>query len=305
MNIGPDSVVVGFTSSLAGVIILLVFASIIWFIRREVRGKHYGNPKVSSRDTSAPIYDDIPDNDDTTEVSRVSGSHLYMEVGTAHTPRGIHEYGPKKLNSSDTGISCNWAKTLAVFEAISDTPLVCAKALSMYTLHSEVSNYNNSDVIHTSSFVSLDNAEVHRKSSNLSRKYYEVPDKITGVNYNLTIERNHTNDDNEIPISSACPTAEIAEADGASLSGQCNTLADSTTSPTRDSKRTRNNDLISTRNNEIDVSDNNQTLQKAKEDKYNLRPPGFHIDMPLETHQTQENLYEEDSVTLNYIHPVN
>ncbi|XP_053395492.1 uncharacterized protein LOC123523809 isoform X2 [Mercenaria mercenaria] len=306
MNIGPDSVLVGFTSSLAGVIILLVFTLIIWFIRRVIlKGKRYGNLQMSTRDTSAPIYDEIPDNDDTKELNCLSGSHLYMEVVTAHTARSIHESGPNTHNSSYTEVAGDWAAALAVEETIIDHPLVCANALGMSALHSEASNYNKSNEIHTSSFISLHNAEVYGKSSNLSRTYYEIPDMIPDHDHNTEIERNDTNDGYEIPISGTSSTAQNAEAGEASVSEQCNRMTDLVTSPTRDSKVTQIKDVISTRIKQTDVNDINQTLQMAKEDKRNSSSSGLDTDILLETHQTQETVTEGDDDSLNYIHPVN
>ncbi|XP_053395497.1 uncharacterized protein LOC128555830 isoform X2 [Mercenaria mercenaria] len=307
MNIGHDSVLVGFTSSLAGVIVLLVITLITRFIRRVVvRGKHYGNLQISTRDTSAPIYDEIPDNDDTTEERHVSGSHLYMEVGTAQISKIIHESGPRSHNRCDNEIAGNCATTLSVVETIYNTPLVCSSALNLPALHFEVNKSNNgeSGEIHTSSFISLDNVDLHRKSSNLSRKYYEIPDILPDHDHNIEIERNGSNEGYETLISGPTSTDQYAEANGANLSGQCNRMADFATSSTRDSKRTPSKELMSTRNQQIDVNDINLTLQKAK-GKRNSSSSGYDFDIPLESHQTQEKVTEGDGDSLNYIHPVN
>ncbi|XP_053393680.1 multiple epidermal growth factor-like domains protein 10 [Mercenaria mercenaria] len=308
MNIGPDFVLVGLASSLAGVIISLVFTLIIWCIRRRVlRGKQYDNFQVSTRDILAPTYDEVSDIGDAIEEHRISGSHLYMDIGTSQIYRSIHESGSNTHNSCDNEIAGNCATTLAVVETINNTPSVYANARNLSSLHSEVNNCNNGDSseILTTSFISLDNVEVHRKGSNLSRNYYEISDKIPNHDHNIEIERNHANDGYEIPISGTCSAAQNAEASGACLSVHCNRMTDFATSPSRDSKRTQKKDVVSTRHKEINVDEINQTLQKPKEDKRNSSSSGFETDIPLETHQAQEKVTEGDSNSLNYIHPVN
>ncbi|XP_053395490.1 protein draper-like isoform X2 [Mercenaria mercenaria] len=342
MNIGPDFALVGLTSSLAGVIILLVLALIIWFIRRVLlKGKRYGNLRTSTRVTFASIYDELSDRNNKTEdrrVSerhsymeivdahprsihesgsnaykteehRVSGSHSYMEIVAAHQ-RSIHESGPNTRNCCDDDFAANYASSLATVENIKDTPLVFANALNMSALHSDDNKDNKSDSDETqiSSFISSDDAEVNRKGSNRSRKYYEIPDIVPGVNHNVKIESNLTNDGYEIPISSASTNdrkGKAPKAGEANLSRQCNRMTDLATSQTIDSKRTQNKQLMSIRNKEIDVNDIKQTPQKAKDDKCNTNHSGFNMEMQFETHQPQEEVLDGDSNSLNYIHPVN
>ncbi|XP_053395494.1 multiple epidermal growth factor-like domains protein 10 [Mercenaria mercenaria] len=306
METGADSVLVSITGSLAGVIIILVFGLILWLLRRVVlKGKRYGSLQMFTSNTTGSIYDEIRDTNDKTEERCVNESHSYMEIDGA-LPWSINESRSNVRNSLNDDLADSSASTLATVENIKGTPLFCANALNMSALHSEDNQDNISigDETQISSFISSD--EDHRKGSNRSRKYYEIPENIPGENHK--VESNHTIEGYEIPISSASSSvrkAKALEAGDANLSRQCNRKTDVATSQTIDSKKTQNKQLMSKRNKAKDANDINQAPQKSKEDTCNTNPSRFNMEMQFETHQTQEEIPEGDSDSLNYIHPVN
>ncbi|XP_053395501.1 multiple epidermal growth factor-like domains protein 10 [Mercenaria mercenaria] len=303
METGTDSVLVSIAGSLVGAIILLVFGLIVWLLRRVLlKDKRYDNLQMSTRNTAASIYDEIRATRDKTEERRVSESHSYTEIDGA-LPMSIHE---SRSNSFDDDFAGNSSSTLATVENIEGTPPFCANALNMSALQSEDNKDNKSDGNETqiSSFIS--SAEVHRKGSNRSRKYYEIPDIVPGVNHK--VESNHTIESYEIPLSNASTRfrkAQVPEAGNANLSRQCNIKTDVATSQRRDSKKPQKKQLMSKRNKEKDANDINPTPQKFKDDKCNINPSRFNMEMQFKTRQMQEEIHKRDSDSLNYIHPVN
>ncbi|XP_053395862.1 uncharacterized protein LOC128556006 [Mercenaria mercenaria] len=109
------------TSSLAGVVTSLVFVFIVWFIRRKIiKGKRYNCFQMSTRESAVPLYDDILDINDT-PMKHFSGSDLYTEVGTTHTPMGTHDSRSSMSTSCVNETAGNCANTTFEVDADAET----------------------------------------------------------------------------------------------------------------------------------------------------------------------------------------
>ncbi|XP_053395500.1 protein draper-like, partial [Mercenaria mercenaria] len=118
---GQDCILVGMTSSLAGVVTSLVFVFIVWFIRRKIiKGKRYNCLQMSTRESAVPLYDDILNINDTS-MKHFSGSDLYTEVGTTHTPMGTHDFRSSMSTSCDNETGGNCASTTFEVDADAET----------------------------------------------------------------------------------------------------------------------------------------------------------------------------------------